>query len=158
MGLPKEASESDIVGLAKAYMRAEHSSVLDSAEVLALEAEGWVLNLARKGVIPRAFIGLREDGAKFAVDLRGSGLNHRNNRQFLSWLTSELPLTAYSYVTHIGKVNDTSRPEEITEGVEVYASSHHVDAATSLDIVGRSDTGALSYSEPHRQHNSHEGE
>ena len=55
-------------------------------------------------------------------------------------------------MTHIGKVNDTSRPEEITEGVDVYASSHHVGAATSLDIVGRSDTGALSYSEPHRQH------
>ena len=49
MGLPREVGKSDIVGLAKAYMRPEHSNVLNSAEVLALEAEGWVLNLAGQG-------------------------------------------------------------------------------------------------------------
>src|SRR3954468_1440195 len=81
---------------------------------------------------------------KFSVVLNDSGLDYRRIRPFLEWLCSREDIQAYAYVTHVGKVADPEQQVQISEGVDIYASSEEMDVSICLD-VSRSADGSLTY-------------
>jgi hypothetical protein len=101
------------------------------AALLAHEFAGWFRNLSVQGILPRAFTGVTSEGKQSIIILTGLPLDHVQRRDFLIWLCRVEQFVAYAYGTHVGRADDDSN---LTEGVDIYASSDSHDVLKTLDI------------------------
>jgi len=115
------------------------------ARLLAEEFGEWHRNLAAKGVIPRAFTGVAATGKQAVVILTGLPLNHIQRRQFLIWLCRIEGFVGYAYSTQVGISNEG---REITEALDIYASSAHFDVSKTL-LIERSSDGKINLLDEH---------
>jgi hypothetical protein len=106
------------------------------AQLLADEFAEWHRNLAEEGVIPRAFTGVTATGKQAVVILTGLPLNHTQRRQFLIWLSRTEGFVGYAYSTQVGISSENG---EVTEALDIYASSAGLDISKTLLIERRSD-------------------
>lgn len=102
------------------------------AEALAIATEQWIITLGKRGVIPRAFVAITDDGRQFTVLLNGLPLDHVRRRDFLIWLCRKLNTDAYSYTTH-------AMTEENKEQLLIYTSSYTRNISLILDVIRTSD-------------------
>ncbi len=103
----------------------------DLASGLIAEFVVWFQNLGAKGILPRAFTGVTNDGKQAVIVLTGLPLDHIQRREFLIWLCRNEGFVAYAYGTHVGIAKDTST---VTECLDIYASSNRYDASKTLRI------------------------
>jgi hypothetical protein len=109
----------------------------DLASGLIAEFVVWFQNLGAKGILPRAFTGVTNDGKQAVIFLSGLPLDHIQRREFLIWLCRNEGFVAYAYATHVGIAKDTST---VNEGLDVYASSNRYDASKTLRIERQDST------------------
>jgi hypothetical protein len=109
----------------------------DLAEILALEFETWFRNLGPRGLLPRAFTGVTEDGRQAIVVLSDFSFEHVQQRDFMIWLCRTEQFVAYAYGTHVGILNEED--STVSEAIDIHASSDTYDVSKTLGINFLSD-------------------
>lgn len=117
----------------------------DLSLVLVGEFSTWFETLGTKGILPRAFTGVTDDGKQAVIILTGLPLDHIQRREFLIWLCRNEGFVAYAYGTQVGIADD---PSSFNEGLDIYASSDHYDASLTLGIERHAD-GSIRFSKQH---------
>jgi hypothetical protein len=77
------------------------------------------------------FTGVTKDGKQAIVILTGLPLSDVQRRNFSIWLCRTENFVAYAYGTHVGKLEES---KNITENIDIYASSDSYDVWKSLGI------------------------
>jgi hypothetical protein len=101
------------------------------AALLAHEFAVWFRNLGLQGILPRAFTGVTRDGVQGIIVLTGLPFDHVQRRDFLIWLCRVEQFVAYAYGTHVGRADNDFN---VTERIDIYASSDSHDVLKALDI------------------------
>lgn len=117
----------------------------DLASGLIAEFVLWFQNLGAKGILPRAFTGVTNDGTQAVIVLTGLPLDHIQRREFLIWLCRNEGFVAYAFGTYVGIAKDTSA---VNEGLDIYASSNRYDASKTLRIERQEDS-TIQYFDQH---------
>lgn len=117
----------------------------DLAAVLAYEFAVWFERNGAQGSLPTAFSGITKDGKQVIFFLTGFPFNHVQRRDFLIWLCRAEQFVAYVYGTHVERID---RASNVTEGVEISASSDRNDVSQSLRVERLPD-GTFKISEEH---------
>jgi len=117
----------------------------DLAAVLAYEFAVWFQRNGAQGTLPTAFSGVTKDGKQAVFFLSGFPFDHVQHRDFLIFLFRAEQFVAYAYGTHVERIDKASN---VTEGVEISASSACYDVSQSLRVESLAD-GTFKISEDH---------